>query len=64
MIAGHLRELPLDLEPDRHRVDADTLPRQARDEDVRPLLVLNDPAKHRGHLQPALVVDPGRRAAS
>jgi hypothetical protein len=28
------------------------------------VLVLNDPPKHRWHLQPALVVDAGRGAAS
>src|SRR6185295_20096215 len=64
MVGGDLRELLLDLEPHLHRIDADTLPRQAGDKDVRPLLVVNDPAKHRRHLQPALVVDPGWRASS
>ena len=64
VIGGHLQQLLFDLQPGRERVDADTLPRQARDEHVGPVLVLNDPPKHGGHFQPTLVVDPGRRAAA
>ena len=59
-----VRKLALDLEPRRHRVNADTIPRQTRDEDVRPLLVMDDRAKDRWHFKPALVVDPGRSAPS
>src|SRR5687768_522144 len=64
MVTGHLREPPLNLEPDRHWIDADVLPGDARHEDVRSMLVVDDPPKHRGHLQPPLLVDPGGRAAS
>src|SRR5688572_29586035 len=62
--ARYLQQLPLDFQPGRKGVNSDTLSRQARDEHVGPVLVLDDPSKHGGHLQPALVVDPGRRAAA
>src|SRR3954468_5020680 len=64
MIGRHGRELPLDLEPDRHRVNADGVPRKARDEHVRPLGVVKCPTKHRGDLESALLVDPSRGAAA
>src|SRR6188472_3654301 len=64
MIGGHGRELPLDFQPDRHRVNADRVSREAGDEHVRPVAVVKRPTKNRGDLEPALLVDPSRSAAS
>ena len=36
MTAGHLQQLPLELQPGREGVNSDTLSRQARDEHVGP----------------------------
>src|SRR6185503_19431042 len=60
MIAGHLEQLPFDLEPGGERINAHPPPRQPRDEAVGPARVLNLPTTYRGNFQAALVVDPGR----
>ena len=48
-----------DLQPDGHRINAHAFPRQARDEDVAAVLVLNERTKAVRDLEPAFVVDFG-----
>ena len=48
MTAGASAALLLEGQPGREGVDSDTLPRQARDEHVGPVLVLNDPSNQVG----------------
>ena len=64
MVPRHERQLALDFEPDRHRVNPDTIAGHARDEDVRAVLVLNDPPENRRDFESALFVYSSRSAAS
>jgi len=57
--ARRRQDFLFDLEPGLHGIDAHTFAGQAGDVDVRSGLLVNEPAKDGGHLQPALVVDPG-----
>ena len=61
MGGGDLGQLALDLDPHGHRVDADRVAGQARGEDSVAVLGLDDGPKRVGNLEPALVVNPGRR---
>jgi len=63
MVPRHQRQLALDFEPDRHRVNSYAIASHAGDEDVRAVLVLNDPPKNRRDFESALFVDPSRSAA-
>jgi len=62
MVSGHLHQPALDLEPDGHRIDADRLSGETRDEYIRPLLVLDVPSEAPRYLESAFIIDPGRGA--
>src|ERR1044072_9519174 len=62
MVSGHFHQPPLDVEPHRHRIDANRLSREARDKDVGPLFVLGVPSKHPRYLESAFFINLGRGA--
>src|SRR4051812_11911868 len=64
MRGRHRRELFLELAPDRHRIDAHVFAGKARQEELTAVLRLEDRTKAVRHLEPALVIDAGRRVAS
>ena len=63
MRGGDLREPALELDPDRHRIDAYGLARQARDEQLWAVIFLNHGAKCVRNLEPALIINFRRRVA-
>jgi len=62
MVPGHFHQPALDVEPHCHRIDANRLPRDARDKHVGPLLVLDVPSEHPRHLESAFFINLGRGA--
>ena len=59
MRGRNLAELALDLDPDGHRVDANRLAAEARDEQVTAVLGLDEGPERVGNLEPPLVIDFG-----
>ena len=57
-------KLALDLEPHRHGIGANELPRHARDEELGAVLRFDERAEPVRDLEPSLVVDPRRMVAS
>src|SRR5947209_11192650 len=60
---GHLGQAALDLEPHRHRVEAHVLARDAGDEELRAVLLLDEHTEPVGDLESPLVVDARRMVA-
>ena len=63
-VEGICAELLFDLEPHRHRIDADVLAGQARQEQFAPVLAFESATRKRVRdLEPSLVIDSRRRVA-
>src|SRR5665213_125949 len=56
----HRGEFFFELEPYRHRIDADVLARQARQKKLPAVLLLDEAAKGVRNLEPALIIDSRR----
>ncbi len=59
MSGGDLGHFFLNCHPHRHRVNADGLPRQARHEHIRPVLVFNEGTEGVRDLEPPFVINFG-----
>ena len=58
-----LAELLLDLQPHRHRIDADVFAGQAGEEQLTAVLAFEQGAEGVRNLEPPLVIDASRRIA-
>src|SRR5262245_41871403 len=59
MCRRHLAELFLDLEPDRHRIDARVLAGEAGQKELAAVLRLDGRTKNVRNLESALIIDTG-----